>query len=110
MSELTKFQQLAARQGIAKLLYGETFYTSDVSKLAELLGRQLGGSDWVAMQPLHCVKWGSMDPELRRMLREKVLEVLGLPEQTIDIVEQVQPKEKSSEPTNRPHLAFWKRF
>jgi hypothetical protein len=108
MHELTEFQQRAAAMAVVKLLNGETFYTSDVMKLAELLGRHLGGNDWKAMQPLHCTKWGDMDPDLRRMMREKVLELLGLPPQVIDAVEPQRPAEKPSEPAKRLRLAFWK--
>ena len=86
MNNLTEFQQRAAAQAVEKLLLGDTFYTSDVRKLAELFGRQLGGPDWLAMEPLHCTKWGDMEPNLRRMMKEKALELLGLPAQTIDMV------------------------
>ena len=108
MNDLTEFQQRAAAQAMVKLLQGDTFYTSDVRKLADLFGRQLGGKDWAAMEPLHCVKWGDMDPELRRMLREKVLELLGLPPQVIDAVEPQRHAEKPSEPSKRLRLAFWR--
>ena len=109
MQDLTEFQQRAAAQGVVKLLNGDTFYTSDVRKLAELFGRPLGGKDWAAMEPLHCVKWGDMDTELRRMLREKVLELLGLPMQTMDMVQPARPDaEKSSEPEKRMRIAWWR--
>ena len=108
MTDLTEFQQRAAAQAVTKLLTGETFYTSDVRKLAELFRRPLGGPDWLAMEPLHCTKWGDMDPDLRRMLREKVLELLGLPPQTIDLVEPQKPHEKPEEPAKRLRLAFWR--
>jgi len=108
MNDLTEFQQRAAAQAVVKLLQGDTFYTSDVRKLADLFGRQLGGKDWAAMEPLHCVKWGDMDPELRRMLREKVLELLGLPAQTLEMVEPARPAEKPSEPAKRMRLAWWR--
>lgn len=108
MHDLTEFQQRAAAQAVVKLLQGETFYTSEVRKLADLFGRQLGGKDWAAMEPLHCVKWGDMDPELRRMLREKVLELLGLPAQTIDLVVPARSAEKPSEPAKRMRLAWWR--
>jgi hypothetical protein len=108
MQDLTEFQQRAAAQAVAKLLTGETFYTSDVRKLAELLKRPLGGPDWLAMEPLHCVKWGDMDPTLRRMLREKVLEILGLPAQTVDMVEPSAQTEAPRQEEKRPRLAWWR--
>jgi hypothetical protein len=108
MNHLTEFQQRAAAHAAVKLLTGDTFYTSDVRKLAELLKRPLGGPDWLAMEPLHCVKWGDMDPELRRMLREKVIEVLGLPPQAVDVVHPEKPAEKPSQPASRLRLAFWR--
>jgi hypothetical protein len=109
MNHLTEFQQRAAGAGLAKLLAGDNFYTSDVRKLAELLQRPLGGPDWMAMEPLHCMKWGDMDPDLRRMLREKVLELLGLPPDIIDMVDD-SPKtdEKPGKTSTRLRLAFWK--
>lgn len=108
MDHLTEFQQRAAAHAVVKLLNGDTFYTSDVRKLAELLKRPLGGPDWLAMEPLHCVKWGDMEPDLRRMLREKVLEVLGLPAQTLDMVAPIDPPEKPAEPARGLRLAFWR--
>lgn len=111
MNDLTEFQQRAAAAAVAKLLNGDTFYTSDVRKLADLFGRQLGGKDWLAMEPLHCVKWMDMEPDLRRMLREKVLELLGLPPQVIDTVTPARseaPRESPSEPARRLRIAFWR--
>ena len=108
VNDLTEFQQRAAAQAVVKLLNGETFYTSDVRKLAELFKRPLGGPDWLAMEPLHCTKWGDMDPELRRMLKEKVLELLGLPPQVIESVEPQRPTEENREPAKRLRLAWWK--
>jgi hypothetical protein len=108
MDHLTEFQQRAAAHAVVKLLNGDTFYTSDVRKLAELLKRPLGGPDWLAMEPLHCVKWGDMEPDLRRMLREKVLDVLGLPPQTLDMVTPGVSAEKPNAPAGRLRLAFWR--
>ena len=108
MDHLTEFQQRAAAHAVVKLLNGDNFYTSDVRRLAELLRRPLGGPDWLAMEPLHCVKWGDMEPGLRRMLREKVLEVLGLPAQTLDMVAPVKQPEKPAEPARGLRLAFWR--
>lgn len=108
MEGLTEFQQRAAAAGVIKALNGDTFYTSDVRKLAELLGRQVGGRDWTAMEPLHCMKWGDMDPDLRRMLREKVLEVLGLPPEVINVIEPERPAEPPAAPAQRLRLAWWR--
>lgn len=108
LPQLTEFQQRAAAMAVVKLLNGETFYTSDVKQIAELLNRQLGGKDWAAMQPLHCVKWGDMGPELRQMMREKVLELLGLPPETITVLTPERPAEKPPEPAKRLRLAWWK--
>lgn len=108
MNGLTEFQQRAASLAVVKVLNGDTFYTSDVTKIADLLSIQLGGNDWKAMQPLHCVKWGDMDPTLRQMMREKVLELLGLPPQVVEAVEPQAPEEPKSEPAKRLRLAFWK--
>ena len=110
MNHLTEFQQRAAAQGVMKLLNGDTFYISDLRKLAELLARPVGGADWLAMEPLHCVKWGDMDPTLRQMLREKVLEVLGLPPETLVAAPQHRgsAEQQQKPPEKRPRLAFWR--
>lgn len=109
MNELSEFQQRAASLAVVKLLNGDTFYTTDVKNIADLLGIQLGGNDWKAMQPLHCIKWGDMDHDLRRMMREKVLELLGLPPQVIESIEPESHAEQHSEPAKRLRLAFWRR-
>lgn len=49
-----------------------------------------------------------MGPELQRMTREKCLELLGLPPQTVETVEPVQPAAKPSEQPRRLRLAFWR--
>ena len=90
------------------MLTGEMFFTSTVRELAELLGRPLDGSDWKALQPMHCMKWGDMGPELAQMTREKILELLGLPPQTITVLMPERTHEKPAEPAKRLRLAFWK--
>lgn len=108
MQQLTEFQQRAAAAGLHKMLSGDKFYTSTLSQLAELLGRPLGGSDWKAMQPLHCVSWGDMGPELAQQMKEKCLELLGLPPQVIDAIAPERAAEKPSEPAKRLRLAWWR--
>jgi hypothetical protein len=109
MNSLTEFQLRAAEVAVAKLLRSDTFYTCDVRKIAELLGRPLGGADWLAMQPLHCVKWGDLDPQFRRMLQEKVLEVLGMSPDIVDVVASEKPESKEP-PTQLKKVGFWKKW
>lgn len=104
-NELTTFQQQAAAMALHKLLNGTTFYVSDLRKIAEIIGKQLGGKDVLALDALHCVAWGDMPDDLRRATREKVLEVLGLPPQ---IIEHAEPKRAEEPPAKRLRLAFWR--
>ena len=60
------------------------------------------------MQPLHCMKWGDMDPTLRQMMREKCLELLGLPPETITVLTP-EPKAEEPKATKAPRLAWWRR-
>lgn len=107
MNQLTEFQQRAVAAGVHKMLNGETFYTSDMRHLASVLGRHLGGPDWDVMQTMHCMKWGEMDKDLRRLMREKCLELLGLPAEIVDVVATEAPV--AEQPPKAPKLAWWRR-
>lgn len=110
MRDLTEFQQRAMALAVVKMLNGKHFSVSDLREIAKTIGREqaLGGRDFAALSALHCVDWADMGPDLARLTREKCLELLGLPAQTIDMVAPEKPAEKPSEPAKRLRLAFWR--
>lgn len=107
MNELTQFQAQAASIALHKLLYGDTFYISDLDGLAKLLGVQTGGPDYQALRGLHCMKWAELPEPLRTQAREKAVELLGLPPLVIE-GKKVEPKEADRQPERKLKLAFWK--
>ena len=112
MTDLTEFQQRACAAAVIKMLGGKTFFVSDLSDIAKTMGRQqaLSGKDYAALSSLHCIEWGDMGPELARQVREKCLELLGMPPQVLEMAQRTDnPKaEPPSEPARRLRLAFWK--
>lgn len=109
MSDLTEFQQRAAAAAVVKMLSNKHFSICDLDAIAKTLGREghLAGRDYAALRGVHCMDWADMGPDLARLTREKCLEMLGLPAQTIDMVHPVR-QEKAHEPASRLRLAFWK--
>ena len=105
---LTEFQLLSVQQTLKKLLFGDTFYISDLDGLAKLLGAEVGGDDYQALRGLHCMKWAEMPTQLREQARRKVVELLGL---DLPIAEEIRPPapENSEPQVLRPRLSFWKR-
>jgi hypothetical protein len=110
MNNLTEFQQRAAALTVVKMLQGKHFDICTLDALAKTLGRtaSLAGVDYAALRGLHCVDYADMGPDLARLTREKALELLGLPPQTLDDVAPENHKERPSEPVKRLRLAFWK--
>lgn len=84
-SALSEFQQRACAVAVVKMLQGKHFSICDLDSIAKTMG-----------------------PELARLTREKCLELLGLPPQTIELVQQEHPREKPTEPAKRLRLAFWR--
>lgn len=115
MNDLTEFQQRAAAAAVVKMLGGTSFSICDLDALAETLGRKtyMAGRDYSALRGVHCVAWADMGPDLARMTREKCLELLGLPAQTIEmLVPADAPTARHAEPPSAParrlRLAWWK--
>jgi hypothetical protein len=114
---LTEFQQRAAGAALDKLLKDPYFSICDLRKIASLIGQteQLCGRDYEALEALHCVEYAKMGRELSMQVREKCLELLGLPPQIVEPEKaeqsQAQPEPKSK-PPNAPQgflrLAFWR--
>lgn len=110
MNDLTEFQQRAAALALVKMLNGKHFSVSDLDAVAKTIGReaQMAGKDYAALRGLHCVDWADMGPDLARMTREKCLEMLGLPPQTIEMIRPERAAEPQAEPAKRLRLAWWK--
>ncbi len=110
MNTLSNFQATAAAVALNKMFSGTHFSICDLDKLASLIGVQLGGLDYQALHNLHCVKWSDMPPMLREQVREKSIELLGLPPEIIDSTAKREPEvpQPSAETRGGIRLAFWK--
>jgi hypothetical protein len=111
MNELTEFQQRACAVAVVKMLGGRHFSICDLDAIAETMGRKsyMAGKDYSALRAVHCVDWADMGTELTRLTREKCLELLGLPPQTVEMLQPERRSEPASEPAKRLSLAWWKR-
>lgn len=110
MNDLTEFQQRACAVAVVKMLNGKHFSVCDLDSIAKTMGREaaLAGRDYAALRSVHCVDWADMGPELTRMTREKCLELLGLPPQTIEMIRPEKAAEPQAAPAKRLRLAWWK--
>lgn len=110
MKEMTEFQQRASAAAVTKMLHGKHFNICDLQAVAKTMGReqQLAGRDYAALQGLHCIDWADMGADLARMTREKCLEILGLPAQTVDMAKEV-PSESPAGKVQCLSLAWWRR-
>ena len=110
MQDLTEFQQRACAVAVVKMLNGRAFSICDLDSIAKTMGREaaLAGRDYAALRAVHCVDWADMGADLTRMVREKCLELLGLPAQTIDMMQPERKSEARDEPAKRLRLAWWK--
>jgi hypothetical protein len=110
LTDLTEFQQRACAVAVVKMLGGASFSICDLDAIAQTMGRKthMASRDYHALRSVHCVAWEDMGPELTRLTREKCLELLGLPPQTIDALTPEKPRETAQEPAKRLRLAWWK--
>jgi hypothetical protein len=110
-SELSEFQQRACAVVVVKMLGGTSFSICDLDAIGKTMGRQsaLAGRDYEALRAVHCVAWADMGPELSLMVREKCLEMLGLPPHTIEALTPARRAEPAHEPASRLRLAFWRK-
>jgi hypothetical protein len=110
MNDLTEFQQRAVAVAVVKMLGGTSFSICDLDAIAKTVGResQMAGRDYAALRSVHCVAWADMGPELALMVREKCLELLGLPPQTLEMLKPEPRAEPAHEPARRLRLAFWR--
>lgn len=109
MSDVTEFQGRAASVATVKMFMGQHFSICDLDAIAKTVGRQgfLAGRDYDALRALHCINWADMGPELTQMVRQKCLDLLGLPPEVIDVL----TPEAATPPRERParlRLAFWR--
>jgi hypothetical protein len=110
LNDLTEFQQRAAAVATMKMLGQKHFSICDLDAIAKTIGREsfLAGRDYAALRAVHCVDWADMGPELALMVREKCLDMLGLPPQTIEVLTPEKQREPAQEPAKRLRLAFWR--
>ncbi|MGM3410597.1 hypothetical protein [Ralstonia holmesii] len=111
MNDMTEFQQRAAAAAVTKMLTGKHFSICDLDSIAETMGRKsaLAGQDYAALRAVHCMHWADMGPDLSRMVREKSLELLGLPPRVIEAdPEAPKHEEPPAAPEKKVRLAFWK--
>lgn len=111
MNSLTEFQQRAAAAAVVKLLNNKHFSICDLDAIAKTIGREhaMAGKDYAALRTMHCVDYADMGPELAKMVREKCLELLGIPPSAVIEAVSVREPEQRSAPAQRPRLAFWKK-
>jgi hypothetical protein len=116
MNDMTEFQQRAVAVATIKMLSGKHFSICDLDAIAKTMGveQQLAGRDYQALRALHCIDWADMGRDLTRQVREKCLELLGLPPAVIDVAihdrSEAQPA-PASQPSGRGlfGLPLWKR-
>lgn len=113
MNELTEFHQRAAAAAVTKMLTGKHFSICDLDAIAATIGRKqaLAGQDYAALRSVHCMDWTDMGPDLARMVREKCLEMLGLPPHVVDVAAATSTQaagQADATPEKKVRLAFWK--
>lgn len=114
MDSLSEFQQRAAAVAVTKMLTGKHFSICDLDAIAATIGRKqaLAGQDYAALRAVHCMDWADMGPDLARMVREKCLELLGLPPHVVEMAtpeqKPVEPQQQEAAPEKKVRLAFWK--
>lgn len=102
MNELTEFQAQAANIALKMIMTSHHFSICDFDSLAKSIGAQVGGPDYNALRNLHCVDWADMPEPMRRMAREKIVELLGLPPLVMEM-EKPEPERHGG-----VRLAFWR--
>ena len=116
MKQLTEFQELSVKNALLKMLRSTHFSVSDFDAVAKLLGKEqeLGGDDYRALRTMHCVDYADMKGGLDKMIKLKILELLGFSE---EILKEADKKEESPPPTyyeaehkvvKKPSLLFWR--
>lgn len=107
MSEITEFHQRSAAAALMKMFASSYFDICILDAIAKTLGKQgrCAGRDYDALRAIHCMHWADMGPDLARMAKEKILEILELPAQVIEVIATEQPQ---PEATRKLRLAFWR--
>lgn len=117
MSDLTEFHKQAATIALIKMLNGKNFSICDLNNIAKTIGREkyCAGRDYDALHSLHCINYADMGHELADQVREKTLEILGLPTESLNAIRKSpsEPDISMPQPAGRPaprlKLAFWNR-
>ena len=95
---------------VVKMLSRKHFSICDLDAIGKTIGREqmMAGRDYSALRGLHCIDWADMGAELARMTREKCLELLGLPPQTIEVIQPERTPEPAHATAGKLKLAFWR--
>lgn len=114
MSEITNFQATAATTALKAMFTKKHFSICDVDAIAETLGRKdlCAGRDYAALRSLHCMDWQDMPAGLPNQVRERVLSMLQIPPEVLEVVTRPVPDEKQAEEAAKPQglrLAFWRK-
>jgi hypothetical protein len=101
MNDITDFQAQAATVALVKMFKGSYFSICELDELAKLIGVTLGGPDYKALSILHCVNWADMPDPFRIQVRDKCVELLGLPPIIIDSTARKEPDIPQPTPQSR---------
>ena len=110
MNDISEFHRRAAAAATTKMLTGKHFSICDLDAIAATIGRKsaLAGQDYAALRAVHCMDWVDMGPDLARMVREKCLELLGLPPHVVEIEQPIRQEEEPHPPRKGGLLALLK--
>ena len=67
MNTLSRFEQLSVTAALKKMFDGSYFNICTIDRCLDVTGIKPNKRDYDALSALHCVNWGTMDPELRDM-------------------------------------------
>ena len=114
-TNLSDFQKAAVELSLKRLLLTErSFSITTFDYLAKTLEiSDIPASDYQSLRVLHCVDYVDMGAPMVKLVKQKVLEVLGLDSSVIDVAssraqETDQPSYSTVDPVMR--TSFWKRL
>jgi hypothetical protein len=115
MNDISPFQQAAAGAALVSMFQKKHFSVCDLDSIAETIGKksQCAGRDYAALRALHCMDWKDMPSGLPDQVRQKCLEILGLPAEVIEVLTKRVPEAPQHQPTQEQktglRLAFWRK-
>ncbi len=75
---IPEFQLRVAERTLTHLIFESKFFDiCALDGICELTGRNIEDTqDYVALRLLHCVHWSAMGPELTKLTKDKILQLL----------------------------------